>query len=41
MEAIPELVERLGSDAHRTRQIYGFTDYGSEIWQAIDAEHLA
>lgn len=41
VEAIPELVERLGSDAHRTRQIYGLTDYGSEIWQAIDAEHLA
>jgi DNA-binding MarR family transcriptional regulator len=35
------LVERLGSDAHRTRQIYGLTDYGSETWQVIDAEYLA
>lgn len=35
------LVERLGSDAHRTRQIYGLTDYGSEVWQAINTGHLA
>lgn len=34
------LVEQIGSNGHRTRQIYEFTDYEAEIWQVIDAESL-